>query len=327
MTQIKRRSTKVELAGAKRRDDSFEAFTTTRPAMAATEAAPDKGDAGLADRQASGAASAFRIASIRQVPHSQSVVAMTNPGETTHPSEHDPDVAASYTRQRDQPSELSFRYQNRADTAVAMMKKYGTPAGQEPRALLDIGAADGRTLQRMAGGLSLTEGLGIEYSQALLDQARDIQPPLQLLHADATNLHQEIPEPRFDAVTALAVLEHLPEPVQAVAEAARVLKPGGLFLASCPDPFWDRISSGVLGVKAHDYEVGGAFLKQLVADVPALELVAYHKFMFVPVAVLPYLKLHPSSTFARRIDSLIEPLRIFKLLFANQMLVARKTAA
>lgn len=37
-----------------------------------------------------------------------------------------------------------------------------------------------------------------------------------------------------DTITMLAVLEHLPEPEKAVAEAFRVLKPGGVFLVTVP---------------------------------------------------------------------------------------------
>jgi ubiquinone/menaquinone biosynthesis C-methylase UbiE len=39
-----------------------------------------------------------------------------------------------------------------------------------------------------------------------------------------------------DTVTMLAVLEHLPHPEKAVAEAFRVLKPGGVFLVTVPSP-------------------------------------------------------------------------------------------
>lgn len=39
----------------------------------------------------------------------------------------------------------------------------------------------------------------------------------------------------FDAVICLEVLEHLPNPAAACAEVARVLRPGGLFVASVPN--------------------------------------------------------------------------------------------
>jgi ubiquinone/menaquinone biosynthesis C-methylase UbiE len=53
-----------------------------------------------------------------------------------------------------------------------------------------------------------------------------------------------VPNERFDVVLCTEVLEHVPEPIAAVREMARVLKPGGLLLVSSPlgselhqDPF------------------------------------------------------------------------------------------
>jgi len=45
----------------------------------------------------------------------------------------------------------------------------------------------------------------------------------------------------LDVVSAFDVLEHVPDPAAVIAEAARVLRPGGLFLAATPDPMvFDR---------------------------------------------------------------------------------------
>lgn len=48
----------------------------------------------------------------------------------------------------------------------------------------------------------------------------------------------DIPEPdaSFDAVLCTEVLEHLPDPVRALDEMARLLKPGGMFIITAP--FW-----------------------------------------------------------------------------------------
>jgi SAM-dependent methyltransferase len=49
---------------------------------------------------------------------------------------------------------------------------------------------------------------------------------------------QKIPEPdaSFDAVLCTEVLEHLPDPVRALDEMARLLRPGGMFVITAP--FW-----------------------------------------------------------------------------------------
>lgn len=44
-----------------------------------------------------------------------------------------------------------------------------------------------------------------------------------------------------ETVTMLAVLEHLPHPERAVAEAYRVLKPGGVFLVTVPSALAEKI--------------------------------------------------------------------------------------
>ena len=48
----------------------------------------------------------------------------------------------------------------------------------------------------------------------------------------------DIPEPdaSFDAVLCTEVLEHLPDPVRALDEMARLLRPGGIFIITAP--FW-----------------------------------------------------------------------------------------
>jgi ubiquinone/menaquinone biosynthesis C-methylase UbiE len=48
----------------------------------------------------------------------------------------------------------------------------------------------------------------------------------------------------FDAITCIEVVEHLENPFHFLREAARILKPGGVFIVSTPNPehIWSRIS-------------------------------------------------------------------------------------
>jgi SAM-dependent methyltransferase len=63
---------------------------------------------------------------------------------------------------------------------------------------------------------------------------------VELIKADLT---KRLPlKPKIaDAVTMLAVLEHLPGPEKIVKEAYRILKPGGVFLVTVPSPQAEKI--------------------------------------------------------------------------------------
>jgi SAM-dependent methyltransferase len=54
---------------------------------------------------------------------------------------------------------------------------------------------------------------------------------------DLCTLNEQIPNARFDAVFCTEVLEHVNQPFKAIAEIYRVLKPGGLLVASSPFNF------------------------------------------------------------------------------------------
>ena len=69
-----------------------------------------------------------------------------------------------------------------------------------------------------------------------LEPGGQVLPPAFLvLRADALRL--PFAAERFDRVICSEVLEHVPDPRGAVAELARVLRPGGLMAASVPTPF------------------------------------------------------------------------------------------
>ena len=77
----------------------------------------------------------------------------------------------------------------------------------------------------------------------MVDQARDrlsLYPPdrLNLCMGDATNIDE--PDASFDAVFDFAIIHHIPNWKDAVAEIARVPKPGGKF-------FFEEVTSHALG--------------------------------------------------------------------------------
>jgi SAM-dependent methyltransferase len=102
---------------------------------------------------------------------------------------------------------------------------------------LDVGCGDGRTsgvwLASRAGSYR-----GVDVSSGAVEMAREAGLEAQVI-GDAAEL--PFPDASFDAVVCVEVLEHLFEPRAAAAEIARVLRPGGVLIASVPNvAYWRR---------------------------------------------------------------------------------------
>lgn len=106
-----------------------------------------------------------------------------------------------------------------------------TPSGSAAPLLIDVGCASGYTLD--AARERGWRGVGVEVSPAAADRARAkgfrVESTLEAL-ADLAGT--------ADAVCFFQVLEHLPEPDAALADAARLLRPGGVVLCET----WDGAS-------------------------------------------------------------------------------------
>lgn len=106
--------------------------------------------------------------------------------------------------------------------------------------VLEIGIGTGANLPYYSG--RVTEIVGIEPDAAMLDRARQaalalrLPAPLTLEVGDAQ--HLDFPDGSFDTVLMCLVLCTIPDPLQALREAGRVLKPGGqvLFLEHVRSP-------------------------------------------------------------------------------------------
>jgi ubiquinone/menaquinone biosynthesis C-methylase UbiE len=97
--------------------------------------------------------------------------------------------------------------------------------------VLDVGCGPGSITLGFANAVETSEAVGVDLQQPQIDQARALAAKkgvtnVQFETADVYSL--PFSNDAFDAIFANAVLWHLREPLKALAEIRRVLKPGGI---------------------------------------------------------------------------------------------------
>jgi SAM-dependent methyltransferase len=118
----------------------------------------------------------------------------------------------------------------RDQVAPALVREAEARAGRRGR-LLEIGSGRGEVLKAAAS--DGWDVLGLEPSARFAAVARAHAPGVDLRETDL--LRANLPSGVFDAVILQAVLEHLHNPAEVIAEVARVLAPGGVFYADVPN--------------------------------------------------------------------------------------------
>lgn len=231
---------------------------------------------------------------------------------------------ASYNEGRQTKPHLNYRYHVRGQIAVNGFRAYHPH--QDEVAVLEMGAADALTLlhiRDLLGGRG--EFIGVEYAADLIDSAPVLPEDVMLIQGDVMDLPSSIPEDHFDLVSCLAVLEHLEDPQAAVNEALRVLKPGGVFVATCPNPFWDELAGkfGLVQDEFHEVEVTGELLVKF-ARAAGFENAEFQPFMWILTGILPYLGISPDPSLSLEIDEVVRSLGLFNFSFVNQAVVATK---
>jgi ubiquinone/menaquinone biosynthesis C-methylase UbiE len=130
---------------------------------------------------------------------------------------------------------------------------------------LDVGSGPGNVTASLAraagpGGLAL----GVDISKAMLARAvrAESGPQVGFIRADAQRL--PLRDNTVDAVVSLAVLQLIPDPAAALAEMARVLRPGGRLAIMVPTagstaPFWRKLPN--VGAQVFDDDEIGDILE------------------------------------------------------------------
>lgn len=179
----------------------------------------------------------------------------------------------------------SFEHPAHADryAAEARFLDFAGAAGR-PR-LLDVGCANGGFPRFMQARGWEVEGVEVSPNASAIEDFPVYRSEFSSLPVDA---------PRYDAVTAWGVLEHVHDPMAYFKKAARVLKPGGRFVFLVPN--FASLSSRALfreDVPRHLYfftgdtlrryaEIAGLRLRELAQSRAVYEMVpsnvTYHAF-------------------------------------------------
>jgi SAM-dependent methyltransferase len=159
-------------------------------------------------------------------------------------------------------------------TRRAMLERIG--ALPERATVIDIGCSTGYLLEDLHRASSRTTLIGVDLVAGGLCKAHVNVPDARLFQADACALPLE--DMSVDAAVSANLLEHVPDDVQALAEMARILRPGARAVVVVPVgpgnyDYYDRFlghvrryARGELARKAH--EVGLAVVDDLCLGAP-----------------------------------------------------------
>jgi ubiquinone/menaquinone biosynthesis C-methylase UbiE/DNA-binding transcriptional ArsR family regulator len=196
-------------------------------------------DAGLVERFREGSWAFFRLADRALAAEvTRGLLARLDPADPTIVRDHErlaavraARAAAAQAYFRAHAAEWDrIRQLHVADAAVEAAIREAL-AERPFRSLLDLGTGTGRMLELF--GPHIERGLGIDLSHAMLAIARSRLERAGLRHVSVRQgdiYDLALPRDSFDVVLIHQVLHYLDDGARAIAEAARVLRPGGRLL-------------------------------------------------------------------------------------------------
>jgi ubiquinone/menaquinone biosynthesis C-methylase UbiE len=142
----------------------------------------------------------------------------------TH-SRQAPRFASAYRRAAEDPYSTCFAYSRfQLDRWLQRLVPPPAPGAR----LLDVGCGTGHQLAHMRS-LGYTVA-GVDGSAPMLEEARRLNPDAELHQGDVERIPFETST--FDVTLCVEVLRYLPDPAPVLREMVRVLKPGGVCVAT-----------------------------------------------------------------------------------------------
>jgi len=123
---------------------------------------------------------------------------------------------------------------------VEQVTSTAPPAADGPMRVLDVGTGEGQVARalRDAGA----EVIGIDPISAMIHEANERDPAMAVAQAGGGAL--PFADASFDKAVACLVFEHIDDVDEAIADVARVLRPGGTFLFLLNHPLLQTPDSG-----------------------------------------------------------------------------------
>jgi SAM-dependent methyltransferase len=143
--------------------------------------------------------------------------------------------------------------------------------------VLDAGSGTGYGAAELA--IEAASVTGIDVAEEAIDQARAAYPLPNLRFVCAPCGQIPFDDGSFDLITAFEVIEHLKDPASLIAEASRLLAPGGMFLVSTPNRLYYEKTREEAGPNLfHEREFEAReFLDALHVEFPLVELMLQNR--------------------------------------------------
>lgn len=214
-----------------------------------------------------------------------------------------------YAKKRGLKGFLRYRLLRRTREVLLAIEQFAKSPIQD---IIDLGTADARMLEMIHQKHEEVHCVGIEYNKDLVNFSKEKFPHLEIIQGDVQSL--DFPDDSFDVATAAAIIEHVPNPLKMMSEVKRVLRPGGIFILTSPDPFWERLAVlvGHLKKDQHQTVMNLKQLSDLVLSC-GFTVLKTQKFMLSP-AGMPFEFILEKAIHNLKLD----------FLMANQLLVAQR---